>query len=254
MNIISRFFLNLLRFFLSFAFVLSLSSFIIIWTLADFSQESNVKPLIADIFHQSLKKQLDAFTEEEIKTSISMLCANKENIETTIGGVDVKISCKDFYLSKDLTRFVAESIASSIYNTEYNCEVIECLNYGRYDVLISRKGNQFYSETLLPLILASSLFGLAFFVLEEGKIFKRIRSVAVLILLVCLPALMINFLIDPIKKRFISHSDMVDKIAENLLEIAFKKYLVLLIVGASLLVISIVAWIIERRQGEIPFK
>jgi hypothetical protein len=249
MNIIARFFLNLLRFFLSFLFVLSLSSFIIVWTLADFSQKSNIKPLMSEVIYQELNRQMDAYSEEQLKRYVSTLCANKENVETTISGIDLKISCKDFFVANDLKKFFAESIAESFYEASYSCEVIECLNEERYDVLVSRKGNEFYNQAFLPLIAASALSGLAIFTLEEGKLSKRIKTIAVLILVVCLPAIAINFLREPIKQRFISYSEIVDKIVENLLAIAFKKYLLAFIFGISLLAISLFLWLIERRQN-----
>jgi len=245
MSILAKIFLYLLRFFFSFLFVLCLSSFIVVWSLVDFTRESNIKPLITDIFYDLLSHQVDASTEEQIRTYISSLCSRQETVETTLEGVAIKISCRDFFVAKDLKRFIAESIATSFYGAEYGCQFIECLKEGRYDVLITRKGNEFYQKVFLPLIFLSTLFGLAFFMVEEGKLSKKIRGIAVLILLVCLPGIMVKFLVDPIKQRFISHSHTFDKIVENLLDTAIKKYLIAFIIGISLLVISFLVWLIE---------
>ena len=77
MNIVLKILLSLLRFFLSFIFVLSLSCLVAVWTLADFSREENIKHLLTDAFYQSLKKQRDSSKEEEIKSSALALCARK---------------------------------------------------------------------------------------------------------------------------------------------------------------------------------
>lgn len=248
MKIAAKILSSILRFFLSFVFVLSFSSLIVAWILADFSQEENIKHLLTETFYQSLKKQWDAYEEEEIKNSVLGLCANKESIQMPLGDKVIRIYCKDLSASTDFSRFIAESAAKSFYEAEYNCQFIECLNEAKYDVLISKKGDEFYTKALTSLIITSAVSGLAFFTLEEGNISKRIRGVALLILLVCLPALSINFLIEPIKQRFISHSEMIDNIVENLLEIAFKKYLITFILGFSLLVASIFLWLIERAK------
>ncbi len=246
MEFIKAFVLNLLRFFISFIFVLSLSSLIITWILSDFTAESNIKPIISDIVYQSLSQQMDDFTEEQIINSLSQECSSKEIIQQNIAGFDIKISCKDFSVSDDIKKLLADSVAASIYEKE-DCG-LECITKNDFSFLVTARGNKLYQNLLLIFLAISVIAGISFVLLEQGSTSKRLRGLGVLMMLTCLPGIMTYFLVDPMKKGLLSYNSLFDPIIRNVVDIAIQKYLILIAATIFVFSMSLIVWIIERRK------
>lgn len=243
---ILKIFRNLFSEIFAFLFLLSLSSLLILWILKDFTSEKNIKPLLVNVFYDSLEKQMDSYTEEQIKESIKIQCKDTDEISMPIGSFNISISCAEYKDINDTKMFLAEKISNSLYEKDYGCE-INCLMEGKQDFLITKKANEKYTNLLIFNIVGTIFLGLMFFVLNENPVYKRIRSMSILILIGCLPGALLKVLLDPLKQELIYTNTFADPIIENLASISIKKYLTLFFVGLCCLVLSFLVMVFEKR-------
>lgn len=222
----------------AFLFLLSLSTFLILWILNDFTSENNIKPIITNLFYSTIEKQIDSYTEQQINEEIKIQCKESDKILMPIGGFDLNISCNNYKNSNNTKMFLAKEIVNSIYEKNYDCG-IDCL-FEKQDFLISRKAHQMYTRLLIFNNIIVIFFGLLFFVLNDGSLSRKMRGLSILILLVSLQGFLIKILINPLKQQLISIDVFVDPIIENIADIAIKKYLIIFFIGLCFLLLSFV--------------
>ncbi|MCX8179542.1 MAG: hypothetical protein N3E38_02265 [Candidatus Aenigmarchaeota archaeon] len=238
------FLLNILRVILSFFFLLSVSSFLAFWSFQDFTKEDVIKPAVAEVIYAKLNEELDEDEIAYINKTISENCLGKENFETTFGDIQFNISCKSFKNSRDIKSFLSQEIASYYYECKGDvCEKTQ------YEWLLTRRGHKVFSKLTILTFVSSLFFGLLLFVIETGGVSKKLKSISVILLLACLPALITYFLLEPIKQKYISHPSLpIDSMMKTLLEIATNKYILAFSFSIFLLTLSFVFWFFEKKK------
>jgi len=230
----------------AFAFVLLLSSFLVLWVLEDFTSESKMRPILNSIFFDLIDKQLDPHSEGEIDKEIRFLCSSNKEAQATFAGFSLNISCDKYFAINNTKAFLAEEISSSIYEESKDCDV-DCILSQETDFLITKKANMIYKNLLLYNAIAALLFGILYFALKEGSLSQKMSSLSILVFLVCIPGLLVILLANSMKEKFISAGNIADPIIEALRSIIIQKYLILLSFGASFLLISLFIKFFEKK-------
>ncbi|MFH8080923.1 MAG: hypothetical protein QXO84_03545 [Candidatus Aenigmatarchaeota archaeon] len=234
------------RFMFSFLFLLSLSSFIVFWILRDFTSEETLKPLISDIVYARLSN----FDKEMkyVNNTIEYQCKDKERFQLTVGDVQLSILCEEFRKSKDLKRFLSEQVANSFYE----CENEFCQK--NYEIMLTRKSHLMLSTLTFITFSTSCVFGAATFIFTKGKVSRKIKTIAILILFACLPGVLTYFLLEPIKQKYISSSSEYDVVIQKLVEIATAKYTTAFFTSFVLMALFFVVWFFEKRSENMGVK
>lgn len=232
MSLIKDVFMKFLRFLSSFIFVIMLSIFALSWIINDFTKESNIKPLFTSFYSEYIDKNLDPYTQEQIKNSIKEECSS--NNIFTLPLISVNISCEKYNENLDIKEFLTEEIVNYFYERDYKIE--DCIAKD-FTCVFTREFNNLSQKITLYSLIASLFFGLIYILIEDGDISKRTRGISILIAIVALPAIILMILFDPIKQKYIDIA-LSEPFIENFVKISIEKYSILLFISAIILLLS----------------
>jgi hypothetical protein len=151
-------------------FLLTLSSAIFASSLAEFTRQDVMKPVVVDTLTAQLEKAAEksGYTQseyEKIQQTMSDACSGRESIEVPFSDIGefgsvttITINCTELgglpagpTSIKYLFGLVAESIFDGIYFKQYDCEFMYCLKRGDFLVAMSAQGNEFFNSIRLAL-------------------------------------------------------------------------------------------------------
>lgn len=149
----------------SMTLVFAIMALLTINALADLTEYETLKPIFIDLIQAQASSQMETVdidvTDEELYQFIAAMCEGQETVTVPLeevggyGGLNaVTIDCDDFRDEPAMGRTtmdyivdeVGEGFFDQFYYQEYDCEFVDCINSGQFYVIMSQKGNQFFTE------------------------------------------------------------------------------------------------------------
>ena len=256
MGIIKKLILSFIKTIFSLVFILSLSSFLMIWSLEEFTNYNNMKSLMVNLYYEQMQDQIDRNYIEYIHSNIKNQCLSTENetISFVFTGKSIKLKCDDIITStsNNFMELVFDALFESFYFEKHQGSLIETLKQPRRDlsfILFSYDANQELKTlkiyALSVVIVSGMVLGLA-----TSNWSGRLRVIGTSLIIVGLPVLTINVMKNSLEKMLISESGEVipsiNMVLDNLFEIMYQKFTYVLVLGVVLTVLSLVFWLYEK--------
>jgi hypothetical protein len=225
-------------------FILSLTLTILLLAFIKITNYETIKEIAIPMINAQLN-----LTQEQKTLALQYLkykCENESKITFDIGR-NITIDCKDVsYLKEEnLSNYLATKILDSVYFEKYNCKLLECIDMKNFMYFMSFDFNKSLSKIFNYLLLATIVFGIAYFALIE-TIENKLLSFATIFILTSLPYFFSDYLFSmlPIK---IGNSEIFASILPKIkAQLDFLLYLFIL--GLVLLVVYFVLILILKKR------
>lgn len=252
MNII-RILIQFIKTIAGFIFILSLSLFIIVWSLVEFTGYNTLKPLVTNLLSTQLSQQIDQQYFIQIHSFLVNQCfiSGNETVEFRFVGENISLKCSDVKssTSENFTELVSGSVFDSLYYKKYDCEFIECLKQSKENifVLLSAYANNFLKNIQIYLLLGSVISG-GVILLVNKTWSARLKEIGILMIFVGLPAFMLKSMKNTLKTSLISKEALpsVEPIIDKLFMIIEHKSMFILIPGIGITLVGFSLWIYEK--------
>jgi len=154
----------------SFFFFIFIYLTIFSFSFSHFTSYDNVY----NIFSTIMQDKEDFEKIGELKVFLTQQCslANLSEVQIPISEKNISFSCQFVKEASDaeFKDAVLNKLFQLFYYTEYNCEFIDCLKEGNFEVFFSKKANDFFSKWSTFLIIPSIIFALLIIFLSEPKV------------------------------------------------------------------------------------
>jgi len=157
----------------SIIFTTSLALLIFSIAIVEFTEYDNMNSVFVEILGPQLQDMTaqSQISAEDAYQLVLVMCQGEENIALPIteGGDTIPIDCNQIRsiegeggagFEQMLTDVAVTIFFDSIYYADYDCEFMDCLNQGDYQVVMSSKGHEFFlgiQQTLLVVSIAGIL-------------------------------------------------------------------------------------------------
>ncbi|MBI2076062.1 MAG: hypothetical protein HYT72_02325 [Candidatus Aenigmarchaeota archaeon] len=122
-------------------FTLFLSAFILLFSFAQITDYSKLKPYVVDLSAKQLTVQ-----KEQLMLFISQNCQNSKTAEIKLGDEVVAVSCQ----SNDFIGEIADKRFNNLYFRNYSCSLLECIKTPQTALaVVSLQANKLYSGYLI---------------------------------------------------------------------------------------------------------
>ncbi len=145
-----------------FLFFTLLTSLIGVAVFSQITERESLKPMLSNIILGQIK--LSDQDLSALYANLELQCKDKLSAMQNLGSVNVSIKCSDLssLKSKDLPNYIASQAFDTLYDRSLDCEVLQCLQQGKLDVLVSSAGNAFAKSFLTSSFIATLLLGALF--------------------------------------------------------------------------------------------
>ena len=234
-----------------FFFVLCLSILILMLTIVELTDYSNLKPMVAAVINQQITKQMDAQKLSLLHAQILSQCSNRETLEMPMGEWgNATLKCSDVKSTKpeDLSSLIASSMFEKIYYKKYDCEFIQCYKQSEFQekamLFASSTANQFFKKYLIYLWVGTALFGLILLVSSKG--WEIPKNFGKSLIAVGIPFILIKVLKDKINLP--AEASAVQPQIDQILNTLSNRYLIDLIIGILLVIIGYSGSYLAKRK------
>lgn len=147
--------------------VFAIMALLTINALVAFTEYDTLKPVFIDVIQAQAKSQAETIDidvgsiDDELYQFISGMCEGQDTVTVPLeeiggfGGLNaVTIDCDNFRDEPAMGRTTMDYIVDEIgedffdefYYQEYDCEFMECVNTGKFTVIMSDKGHKYFSS------------------------------------------------------------------------------------------------------------
>jgi hypothetical protein len=247
-----------------FVFTLSLSFLIFSIAVVQLTEYENMKAFFSDIFSSQIgalgqqvgldEEITEGVTEEQLEElyqTVLEMCEGEQSIQVSVTetGAPITLDCEEVRTLEEsveaggLAEIIGDAAAASlfdnIYYKEFDCGFVQCLQAGKFDIMLSAQGHEFLDGIKMYLVAAVTVSAVMIFV--SAKTWPaRMKGFGVPLLFIGLSYVMINLVKSNIISKFpfaqeaehigISVAPIVDKIVAPMLN----SFLIALILGIAL--------------------
>ncbi len=230
------------KFFGSFLFTTFLVLAIMMVQLVGFTSYSNFNSFAGGILEQQIFSQASENSLSDLRNYLMSQCHNTDRVQVPMGGsLPIVLKCDDVNNSDNekLKSLITSTITEGIYNKQYDCSFISCIQSSNKEdllFLVSNQGNQFYENLQLYMWLGTAA-GLALLLVSTEKWPGRLKGVGINLVATGVPFLLFGLVQSNILSVIPSESlstvePIINKLASDLKNI----FLIVLVVGAVLLI------------------
>jgi len=230
-----RFLRSFGKFALGSLFSLSLTLLLLISSLSQLTEYSNLKKIFSEALIEIRTKEVNI---TEAYHLIKYACKTQERINLPIDNDTIELNCSQVEKveERDFLNFLATKIFEKFYFKEYPCSVIECLKKGderNFLIIFSKEGNLFFKkiQNYLILITAASCTGFIL-VLENWQ--ERAKGLGKVLFSTGL----FYFIIKYSYSFFLPAQVREIKIVQDIINVFTQNFLYLFIFGILLLILG----------------
>ena len=203
--------------------------------------DRNFMKLIVD------KKLKENITEEDIETIIK---ACEINPLFSFSVNQINFSCSEFIEKNysEIINYLSNKIVNELYEREIECEIIECLQSGKFDAILSKQGNIFF-EKLKTLSFYATIFLTLFLLIITKSFISWSRKLGYTLLFTALPLYAFNFVLPKTLENITPEEikEFIPIIVEKLSSLNHM-LLKISIIGFLLIIISYIIEEIKKRK------
>jgi len=219
---------------------LTILSYISSEIFLSFTEKNFIKSIVDKQLKENLKK-------EDVEMIIK---ACEINPSFSFSVHQINFSCSEFIGKNysEIINYLSNKIVNEFYEREIECEIIECLQSGKFDVILSKQGNIFFEKLKTFSFYASIL--LALFLLFFTKSFVSwSRKLGYSLLFTALPLYAFNFAL-PKTLENITPEEIKEFIPIIIEKLYYSNELLLMlsILGFLLIIISYIIEEIKKRK------
>jgi hypothetical protein len=236
------------KFALGSLFSLSLALLLLISSLSQLTEYSNLKKIFSEAL---IEIQIKEVNITEAYHLIKEGCKIKERISLPIDNDTIELNCSQVEKveEKDFLDFITTKIFEKFYFKEYPCSVIECLKKGdtkNFLIIFSKEGNLFFKKIQNYLILITAALCIGFvLVLENWQ--ERAKGLGKVLFSTGL----FYFIIKYSYSFFIPAQIREIKIVKDILNVFVQNFLYLFICGIVLLILGyLLSYRKKRGKGK----
>ncbi len=239
--------------------VVSLTALVLSFSIYQFLSYDDIKPIFVSSFIQTIVNKSD-MGETELAMFHSMLLQNcttgAETIDLPLGeDEDVKaeiitLKCSDIKESepKDIPNLIGNALFDKIYYKQYDCSFFECVKQmqkGKLEPLIffSSFAHSFFKSLIVLFLVVSLLLITSIFFLNKPH-YKFFNNIGICFIIVGLQSFFIKFISTKLPQE-----DFFSLIIQ-LINIFYKNFFNILIIGIVLLVLGILFSIFLIKKGK----
>lgn len=240
------------EFFGDLIFSFALGFLIVFIALSNFTRYDNLRPLVANLIENQITKSLQPDQIELLYTNLTEQCTTSSNAIVPLGNnTQVSLKCDDVKnsTSSDMPRLIATNLFDQIYYKKYDCNFLDCIrglplqvqNIGanrQYEVILSAKANEFFSQNQIYLIVAC-IFGIILIIVSVRVWFNILKIIGVTLLLMGIIYLFLPLVKSQIINQFAAQD--ISAVIDNLLQPIATLLRDLLISGIALTIVGYVA-------------
>ena len=156
------------------------------------TEYDNLKQLASPL----IEKQMNISEEQKVAIIeyLKFRCGNESEISIDIGK-NISIDCKEIErLNKEnLTNFFVEKVFNAFYFEKYDCKLQECLEKQKFEYFLSSDFHENISKFSKYLLIATTIFGLLYFISIE-TIENKLLSFGTIFVLISIPYLLIDYM------------------------------------------------------------
>lgn len=177
-------------------FITFLALLIMIAGLSNFTEYDNMKGLFDNVIGSQIDttfgeadSRIENMSEEELEimhNTLLEMCKDKDYIQTgeTYPGGNIDLDCNiireieilDRTALNDLLKgTISETALNTIYYSEYECDVIECMQSGQFMVIFSEQGHEFLLSIQIYMIVGT-VIGAAIIIAASNDWPDRLKS------------------------------------------------------------------------------
>ena len=202
------------------------------------------KNFIKSVFEKKITENID----NESLEMLSSGCLISPSLGITIQ--DINFTCFEFMgkNSSQIIEYISQKVVSKLYQREFDCELINCLREGKYDVIFSEKANAFFKKMKIYSIYA--VIGLVLILLLLTRNFiSWSRKLGYTLLFTALPLYVFNYFTPGMIENIVPQEtkEFIPLITQKLYS-SNELLLVISIAGFSLFIISYVLEEFKKRR------
>ncbi|HLC39313.1 MAG TPA: hypothetical protein VJJ76_00330 [archaeon] len=247
------------KFFGGLLFSIGLGTLILAMALAQFTEYTSLKPVVAEILAKEISKQPTGDQLAILKTQCE---GGKETVEVPmdqpIGTLELKCAEVSSSTVQTFPTTLANAIFDKIYYKKYSCDFLQCLSNldgnERFTIIITELGNRFFASSILPLAAATAA-GIVLLAVSIRTWYGIAKSIGVTCIIVGLP-----YFTFPLLEQMLTGSQFatteqsaaIQPILAKVFEPMKMNFLLVFIFGVVLAVVGFVGgYFVTRSQKKV---
>lgn len=205
----------------------------------------SIKPIAEQAVRQQINNNDVNFTQ--VQSLLNVYCTNTKAEKVNVPNTDFNITCSDITSGKDIVSIMTDSMLSSIYYKQYNCEFLDCPNKLKSPdnifIFLSAKSNKFFND-LVPILAILTIISAALLYFSCETLHGKLKSLGTCFFVSGLP----YFMFLGFEKLPLFPKEIQPYIADLMKPIQ-NDFLIVLAIGIILLIAGfIVGW--KRKGGK----